>query len=76
MTLFDNTILENIRIGRKDATDEQVLAAAKLANFDEFAAHLPDGWNGRIGENGCALSGGLYVRMEALQAESQRWALG
>lgn len=76
VTLFDNTILENIRIGRKDATDEQVLAAAKLANFDEFAARLPDGWNSRIGENGCALSGGLYARMEALQAESQRWALG
>ena len=49
VTLFDNTILENIRIGNKDATDEQVLAAAKLANVDEFAEKLPDGWNTNIG---------------------------
>ena len=58
VTLFDNTILENIRLGRKDATDEEVLAAARLANCDEFAEKLPDGWNTEIGENGCALSGG------------------
>ena len=50
VTLFDNTILENIRIGNKDATDEQVLAAAKLANVDEFAEKLPDGWHTNIGE--------------------------
>ena len=42
VTLFDNTILENIRIGNKDATDEQVIAAAKLANVDEFAEKLSD----------------------------------
>ncbi len=43
VTLFDNTILENIRIGRKDATDEEVIAAARLANVDRFAEKLPDG---------------------------------
>ncbi len=58
VTLFDNTILENIRIGRKDATDEEVLAAARLANCDEFAEKLPEGWHTRIGENGGQLSGG------------------
>ena len=63
VTLFDNTILENIRLGRKDATDEEVLAAAKLANCDEFAEKLPDKWNTDIGENGCALSGGERQRI-------------
>ena len=58
VTLFNNTILENIRIGRKDATDEEVIAAAKLANCDEFAEKLPEKWNSMIGENGCELSGG------------------
>lgn len=48
MTLFDNSIMENIRIGNKDATDEEVLAAAKLANCDEFAEKLPDKWNSNI----------------------------
>ena len=62
VTLFNNTILENIRIGRKDATDEEVLAAARLANVDEFAEKLPDGWHSQIGENGCALSGGQRQR--------------
>ena len=51
VTLFDNTILENIRIGNKDATDEQVLEAARLANVDEFAEKLPDGWHTTIGGN-------------------------
>ncbi len=58
VTLFNNTIMENIRIGRKDATDEEVIAAARLANCEEFAAKLPDGYNSMIGENGCELSGG------------------
>ena len=49
VTLFDNTILENIRIGNKDATDAEVLAAARLANVDEFAEKLPDKWNSNIG---------------------------
>ena len=68
VTLFDNTILENIRIGNKDATDEQVLAAAKLANVDEFAEKLPDGWHTNIGENGCELSGGERQRISIARA--------
>lgn len=63
VTLFNNTIMENIRIGRKDATDEEVIAAAKLANCDEFAMKLPDKWNSMIGENGCELSGGERQRI-------------
>ena len=68
VTLFDNTILENIRIGRKDATDEEVIAAAKLANVDVFAEKLPDSWNTRIGENGSALSGGERQRISIARA--------
>lgn len=68
VTLFDNTILENIRLGRKDATDEEVLAAARLANCDEFAERLPDKWNTAIGENGCALSGGERQRISIARA--------
>ena len=68
VTLFDNTILENIRLGRKDATDEDVLAAARLANCDEFAEKLPDKWNTAIGENGCALSGGERQRISIARA--------
>lgn len=68
VTLFDNTILENIRIGRKDASDEEVIAAAKLANCEEFALKLPDGWNSSIGENGCALSGGERQRISIARA--------
>mgnify|MGYP005769599147 FL=1 len=68
VTLFDNTILENIRIGKKDATDQEVLAAAKLANCDEFAQKLPQGWNSRIGENGCELSGGERQRISIARA--------
>ena len=68
VTLFDNTILENIRLGRKGATDEEVLAAAKLANCDEFAAKLPDGYNSMIGENGCELSGGERQRISIARA--------
>ena len=65
VTLFDNTILENIRIGNKDA---QVIAAAKLANVDEFAEKLPDGWHTNIGENGCELSGGERQRISIARA--------
>ncbi len=68
VTLFDNTIMENIRIGRKDATNEEVLAAAKLANCDEFALRLPDKWNSMIGENGCELSGGERQRISIARA--------
>ena len=68
VTLFDNTILENIRIGNKDATDEEILAAARLANVDEFAEKLPDKWNTNIGENGCELSGGERQRISIARA--------
>ena len=68
VTLFDNTILENIRIGNKDATDEEVLRAARLANCDEFAEKLPDKWNSNIGENGCELSGGERQRISIARA--------
>lgn len=68
VTLFNNTIMENIRLGRKDATDEEVLAAAKLANVDEFALRLPDKWNSLIGENGCELSGGERQRISIARA--------
>jgi len=68
VTLFDNTILENIRLGRKGATDEEVLAAAKLANCEEFAEKLLDKWNTNIGENGCALSGGERQRISIARA--------
>lgn len=68
VTLFNNTILENIRIGKKDATDEEVIAAAKLAHCDEFAEKLPDGWNTMIGENGSDLSGGERQRISIARA--------
>lgn len=68
VTLFDNTIMENIRLGRKGATDEEVLAAAHLANCDEFAEKLPDKWNTNIGENGCELSGGERQRISIARA--------
>ena len=68
VTLFDNTILENIRIGSKDATDEEVLAAARLANVDEFAEKLPDRYYTNIGENGCELSGGERQRISIARA--------
>lgn len=68
VTLFNNSILENIRIGRKDAADEEVIAAAKLANVDSFAEKLPDGWNANIGENGCELSGGERQRISIARA--------
>lgn len=60
--------MENIRIGKKNATDAEVLAAAKLANCDEFANKLPDGYNSMIGENGCELSGGERQRISIARA--------
>lgn len=68
VTLFDNTIMENIRLGKKGATDEEVIVAAKLANCDEFAEKLPDKWNTNIGENGCELSGGERQRISIARA--------
>ena len=68
VTLFNNTIMENIRIGKKDATDEEVMQAARLANVEEFAEKLPDGLNSMIGENGCELSGGERQRISIARA--------
>lgn len=66
--LFNSSVLENIRMGRKDATDEEVLAVAKLANCDEFADKLPNGYNTEIGENGLRLSGGERQRISIARA--------
>ncbi len=68
VTLFNNSILENIRVGKKDATDDEVLAAARLANCDEFALKLPDGYDTVIGENGSELSGGERQRISIARA--------
>ena len=68
VTLFDNTIMENIRIGNKEASDEEVIRAAKLANVDEFAEKLPEKWDTEIGENGCELSGGERQRISIARA--------
>ncbi len=68
VTLFNNTVIENIRIGRKDASDEEVLAAARMAHCDEFAERLPQGWQTNIGENGCGLSGGERQRISIARA--------
>ena len=68
VTLFQGTVLENIRLGKKGATDAEVMAAAKLANCDEFVQKLPDGYQTNIGENGCALSGGERQRISIARA--------
>ena len=68
VTLFHDTILENIRLGKKGATDEEVLRAAKLANCNEFAEKLPNGYQTMIGENGSALSGGERQRISIARA--------
>lgn len=68
VVLFHNSILENIRIGRKNASDEEVIAAAKIAQVDEFAAKLPQGYNTMIGENGVLLSGGERQRISIARA--------
>lgn len=68
VNLFNNTIMENIRIGKKDASDEEVIEAAKKANCDEFVAKLPNGYNTYIGENGAELSGGERQRISIARA--------
>ena len=68
VTLFNNTVMENIRVGKKDATDEEVLKAAKLANCDEFVRELPEGYDTMIGENGSELSGGERQRISIARA--------
>lgn len=66
--LFNNTVIENIRIGRKNATDEEVKQAAKAAMCDEFIAKLPQGYQTMIGENGSILSGGERQRISIARA--------
>lgn len=68
VTLFNNTILENIRIGRKGATDAEVMEAAMMAHCDEFVNKLPNGYDTTIGENGCELSGGERQRISIARA--------
>jgi multidrug resistance ABC transporter, ATP-binding/permease protein len=66
--LFNTTIMENIRMGRKGATDEEVFEAARLANVDKIVESLPDGYNTIIGENGSKLSGGERQRISIARA--------
>lgn len=66
--LFNTSVLENIRVGRKDATDEEVIEAAKLAECDEFVQKLPNGYDTVIGENGELLSGGQRQRISIARA--------
>lgn len=68
VTLFDDTVMANIRIGRSGATDEEVRAAAKAANCDEFVDKLPEGYDTLIGENGSRLSGGERQRISIARA--------
>ena len=68
VVLFDETVMENIRLGRADATDEEVLAAARAANCDEFVCALPEGYRTHIGENGARLSGGERQRISIARA--------
>lgn len=66
--LFDDTVMGNIRVGRRGATDEEVLAAARAANCDEFVQRLPEGYDTTIGENGSRLSGGERQRISIARA--------
>ena len=68
VTLFDNTIMENIRVGKNGATDEEVLKAAHEANCDDFIKKFPNGYNTLIGENGSKLSGGERQRISIARA--------
>lgn len=68
VTLFNNSIMENIRIGREGASDEEVIAAARLSNCEEFVSLLPNGYNTNIGENGSELSGGERQRISIARA--------
>ena len=68
VVLFDDTVMENIRLGKRGATDEEVMAAAKAANCDEFVSRLPQGYDTPIGENGAKLSGGERQRISIARA--------
>lgn len=68
VVLFDDTVMENIRLGKHGATDAEVLAAAKAANCDEFVLKMPEGYKTPIGENGAKLSGGERQRISIARA--------
>ena len=68
VVLFSDTIMENIRIGRRNATDEEVIAVAKAACCDEFISRFPQGYQTVIGENGSTLSGGERQRISIARA--------
>lgn len=68
VVLFDDTVMENIRLGRRGAADEEVRAAARAANCDEFVKRLPQGYDTPIGENGARLSGGERQRISIARA--------
>ena len=68
VVLFNNTIMENIRLGRKGASDQEVMEAARAAQCEEFIHRLPNGYETRIGENGSALSGGERQRLSIARA--------
>lgn len=68
VVLFDDTVMENIRLGRRGASDEEVYAAARAANCDEFVQRLPKGYDTPIGENGARLSGGERQRISIARA--------
>ncbi len=68
VVLFDDTVMENIRLGKHGASDEEVFAAAKAANCDEFVSRLPQGYDTHIGENGAKLSGGERQRISIARA--------
>ena len=68
VVLFNDTVMNNIRIGKKDASDEEVYAAAKMARCDEFIRAMPQGYDTLIGENGCTLSGGERQRVSIARA--------
>ena len=68
VVLFNTSILDNIRIGRRDATDDEVMRAAELAQCDEFVRNMPQGYHTVIGENGETLSGGERQRVSIARA--------
>ena len=68
VVLFDDTVMENIRLGRHGATDEEVICAAQAANCEEFVSKLPRGYDTPIGENGAKLSGGERQRISIARA--------
>lgn len=68
VTLFNNSVMENIRIGKKGASDQEVMEAARLANCEEFVELLPHGYDTNIGENGSELSGGERQRISIARA--------